>query len=201
MKKMTVAFVVMVSMFLISCGSTVKYKEGDNTRSFMQGTDKILVKFDYSAVRVGKFATEAEYIENRMAEIDEKEPGKGDEWRVKWEEQKDSVFEHQFIKLMNDQTGKKGVFAGTDFNDAPLTMMVHVTFIEPGWNIGISRRNAEVSMTIEIYKTGDMNNPLVVYEMNRLQGVGAMGFDFDAGYRIGQSFARGGRDLGKFLVK
>jgi len=202
MKKVLISVMIFATLvFSTSCGSVVKYKEGDKAKSYMQGVDKILVKFDYSAVKVGKFATEAEYMEKRMAEIDEKEPGKGDEWKVKWEEQKDSVFAHQFIKLMSDRTNKKGIQVGTDLTDAPITVLVNVVFIEPGWNIGISRRNAEVNLVVEIYKTGDMQNPLAVYEMKRLQGVGAMGFDFDAGYRIGQSFARGGRELGKFLAK
>ncbi len=202
MRKIALLAFVFVSLILsTACGSIVKYKEGDSSRSFMQGADKILVKFDYSATRVGRFATEAEYIESKMTEIDEKDPGKGEEWRVKWEEQKDSIFAYQFTKLMNDRINEKGIVAGTNLTDAPLTMIVHVMSIEPGWNVGVSRRNAEVDFIVKIYKTSDMNQPLVVYAMNKVQGFGAMGYDFDAGYRMGQSFARGGRELGRYLVK
>jgi hypothetical protein len=202
MRKLFFATLILGVLLLTSGCSLVKFKSGDETRSFLEGVDKVLVKLDFSATRVGKFATEAEYIEKRVSETEEKEPGKGEEWRTKWEEQKESVFAHQFTKLINEYTlEKKGIEFATNLNDAPIVMVVGVMFLEPGYNIGISRRNAEVSLRVEMFKATDMNTPLAVYELNRVQGQGAMGFDFDAGYRMGQAFALSGKALGKYFSK
>ncbi|HDT11457.1 MAG TPA: hypothetical protein ENN58_01825 [bacterium] len=202
MKRSLFAGLIFVSLVFSSACSMVKYKSGDDSRAFLEGADKVLVKLDFSATRVGKFATEAEYIEKRMTEVEEKEPGKGEEWKKKWEDQKESVFAHQLTKLINEYTvGKKGIEFGTNFADAPVVMVVGVTFLEPGWNVGISRRNAEINIVVEMFKASDMNTPLVTYELNRVPGGGAMGFDFDAGYRMGQAFAKAGKELGKYFSK
>ena len=201
MKKITLIAVVMFTLVFAAACSMVKYKKGDQTKGYLNGIKKIAVQYDYSTARVGKFATEADYVADKVAEHNKKEAGKGDEWKAKWDEQKTTVFATKFESLINEYTKKKELEVGSGLADAELTMVVRATHIEPGWNIGISRQDASISLKIEIYKTGDMNNALVEYEINRVPGRGAMGFDFDAGYRLGEAFALAGKELGKFLTK
>jgi hypothetical protein len=201
MKKITLIAVVMFALlFAVAC-SMVKYKKGDQTKGYLSGIKKIAVKYDYSTARVGKFATEGEYVDSKVEEHNKKEAGKGDEWKNKWEEQKTATFATKFESLINEYTKDKSIEVGSGIADAELTMSVILTHIEPGWNIGISRQDASISMRIEILKTGEAGEPLVVYEINNVPGRGAMGYDFDAGYRMGEAFALAGKELGKFLVK
>ncbi|HSW59740.1 MAG TPA: hypothetical protein VLJ60_03020 [bacterium] len=201
MKKITLISVVMFALLFAAACSMVKYKKGDQTKGYLSGIKKIAVQYDYSTARVGKFATEGEYVDSKVEEHNKKEAGKGDEWKAKWESQKTATFATKFESLVNEYTKDKSIEVGSGLADAELTMVVRATYIEPGWNIGISRQDASISLKIEIYKTGDMNTSLVEYEINNVPGRGAMGFDFDAGYRLGEAFGLAGKELGKFLVK
>lgn len=200
MKKISLIAVVILSlMFAVAC-SMVKYKKGDNTKGYLNGVKKIAVQFDYSKARVGKFATEAEYVNEKVTELNKKEAGKGDTWKGKWDTQKDAVFTPKFETLINEYAKEKGLEIGTKVTDAELTMVLTITKLEPGWNIGISRQDAFVSFQIDIYKTADMNNPVATYEMNNVPGGTFGGFDFDASTRLGESFAKAGKELGAFFA-
>lgn len=201
MKKITLIAIVLSALVFAAACSMVKYTKGDQTKGYLNGIKKIAVQYDYSTARVGKFDKEADYVAEKVAENNQKEAGKGDAWKVKWEEQKTAVFAKKFESLINEYTKEKEIAISSSCGDAELTMIVHVTFIEPGWNVAVSRRNASINLKIEIFKTADMSNSLVEYEMNNVQGRGAMGFDFDAGYRLGEAFALAGKELGKFLTK
>jgi hypothetical protein len=201
MKKMTLIAVVAFAMVFAAACSMVKYKKGDQTKGYLSGVKKIAVQYDYSNARVGKFANEDDYVSNKVDEHNKKEAGKGDAWKAKWDEQKTATFAPKFESLINNYTKEKGLEVGSGLADAELTMVVVATYMEPGWNIAISRKDASISLRIEIFKTGEMNEPVVVYEINNVPGRGAGGFDFDAGYRLGEAFALAGKELGKFLTK
>jgi len=193
MKKISVIAITLISLFIFAaCGSMVAYKKGDNTKGYLQGVKKIGVSFDYTKTAVGNMTQEA-YIAKKEAD------GKAD-FRAKWETQKTTVFIPKFELLINEYTKEKGIVVGTKIEDADLNMVIHVTHIEPGWNIGISRRNATINLDIEIFKKGE-TEPVVVYGMTNVPGYGAAGFDFDAGFRIGQCFAKAGKEIGAFFSK
>ena len=194
-----IAVVVLTLVFAVAC-SMVKYKKGDNTKGYLNGVKKIAVQFDYSKARVGKFATEADYVNEKVTELNKKEAGKGDKWKEKWDTQKDAVFTPKFETLINEYAKDKGLEIGTKVTDAELTMVLTITKLEPGWNIGISRQDAFVSFQIDIYKTADMSNPVATYEMNNVPGGTFGGFDFDASTRLGESFAKAGKELGAFFA-
>lgn len=194
MKKISVISIALISLFIFAaCGSMVAYKKGDKTKGYLQGVKKIGVKIDYSKTAVGKFSTAEEYIKKKEAD------GKAD-FREKWETQKTTVFIPKFESLINEYTKEKGIEVGTKVTDGDLNMVIYVTHMEPGWNIGISRRDASINLEIEIFKKGE-TEPVVVYEMRNVPGYGAAGFDFDAGYRLGQCFAKAGKELGAFFSK
>ena len=201
MKKITLMVVVVLALvFAVACGSMVKYKKGDNTKGYLAGVKKIAVQFDYSKAMVGKFATEADYVNDKVTELNKKEAGKGDTWKGKWDTQKDVVFTPKFESLINEYAKDAGLEIGTKVTDAELTMVITITKLEPGWNIVISRQNAYVSFQIDIYKTADMNTPVASYEMFNVPGGTAGGYDFDAATRLGESFAKAGKELGAFFA-
>ena len=110
------------------------------------------------------------------------------------------VFTPKFETLINEYAKEKGLEIGTKVTDAELTMVLTITKLEPGWNIGISRQDAYVSFQIDIYKTADMSNPVATYEMLNVPGGTFGGFDFDASTRLGESFAKAGKELGAFFA-
>jgi hypothetical protein len=147
---------------------------------------------------IGK-KTEEEYLEEKVTSKNEKEAGTGDAWAKKWEENKaGGKFFDKFETLFNDVLKGDGVTASRDNADATCTIKVNVYFMDPGYNIGISRRPAYVSMTATFVVDG---KDVAVVDMSKAPGAGAGGYDFDASYRISEGFAKSAKTLAKNLAK
>lgn len=71
-------------------------------------------------------------------------------------------------------------------------------FIEPGYNAGISSGYAEVEMEIAICDTADLKKPVCKIRMEKEKGGKEQ---FDTGVRIGEAYARAGKDVGKLGEK
>ncbi len=60
---------------------------------FLRGQEAIAVKFDFSEVKFyNENLSEQEYIDKRIAEIEEKEPGESANWVKDWEDFRDNRF-------------------------------------------------------------------------------------------------------------
>ena len=80
-----------------------------------------------------------------------------------------------------------------------IIMHVHTTFVEPGYNIGISRRDANINLTITYTDTD--NNELGKITVTKSPGRLGMGMDFDTGLRIQEAYAKAAKELAKYYNK
>lgn len=156
-------------------------------------------KFDfiYEDVKVGKFDNEEEYIEKKVAEYNEKEPGSGDKWKVSWKEDRENRYHGKFEELFNDVLAKQGV-KGERSIDSENVVKIYTTFIEPGFNVGVMRKNAMVSLKLVFLKGGQEVGTMTV---ENSPGATALGYDFDTGLRISEAYAKAGKEVGKYLAK
>ncbi len=83
---------------------------------------------------------------------------------------------------------------------AKYKMVVNADMIEPGYNVGVSRRSAIVSLTCSFVEVATGKTVGVVTIVNS-SAANVSGLDFDTAYRIQESFAKAGRELARFLVK
>lgn len=174
-------------------GQKIKVVSGDLNN--LQGITELRIEYDYSDLGVGKFDVEADYIDKKVKELNEDEPGSGDSWKEKWFEDRSLKFEPKFEELLSEYA--PFIKSGQDVQ-AEITLIVHTTFIEPGFNVGVSRKPALINLELTFLK-GD--EELVVISMLKSPGNAAMGFDFDTGYRISEAYAKAGKSLGKYLTK
>jgi hypothetical protein len=79
--------------------------------------------------------------------------------------------------------------------------MVHSTRIYAGYNVGVVRRNAEIDAKITVFETANPENVLFVGEYTRAQGNGAMGYDFDTGFRISECYAKLSKTFAGYIKK
>jgi hypothetical protein len=79
-------------------------------------------------------------------------------------------------------------------------MVVNTHFIEPGFNVGVARKNASVSMTAKFFDSGT-GQQLAVITVTNASANSFSGLDFDVAYRIQESYEKAGRELAKFLIK
>ena len=161
----------------------------------LKGVENINLEYDYSKMGVGKFATEKEYLEKKKADYNAKEAGKGDEWEKSWVADRKNRFEPQFEELF----GKfSGITAGA-IPEAKYTLIFKTTFTEPGFNIYVTRKNAEIDGEAIIVETA--NRDKVVARLSVLNNPGRTfgGNDYDTGTRIQEAYAMAGKGLGKYL--
>ncbi len=197
MKKIIIAGLALLLTIGLNA-QKIKVVEGDI--SVLKGQSKVLIQYTYNDLKVGKL-TEAEYIEKKRKEADERESGGGDKWESAWKADRVEHYKPKFEDLFNKYNDKTNIMVGSSFDDANYIMTIQTDFIEPGWNIGISRSPAFINLTIKIAESANPDTPTVIIELLKSPGSDAMGYDFDSGYRIGEAYAKAGKEFAKMLAK
>ncbi|MBL7703721.1 MAG: hypothetical protein JNM14_15835 [Ferruginibacter sp.] len=170
-----------------------KVKTITGSDDILKAESSITIEFTYDNISVGKYKNEEEYIAAKTEEYNKKEAGKGDTWAASWKRDKEARFEPKFLELFKLTSGMSII------TDAKYTMIVKTISIEPGWNVGISRKNAEIDLEIWIVETANKSNKLAAFTISNVPGGTAFGYDFDTGLRISEAYAKAGKSLAKFF--
>jgi len=172
-----------------------KIKLADGDLAPLKDQHQLNVEFTYDHLSVGK-DDEDDYIRRKTTEYNNKEAGKGDTWAKAWKDDRPNRFEPKFDSLFNEN----GDLKAGHFPDAKYTMIFHTTFIEPGYNVGISRKNSYIDAEATIVETANRDKVVAKITVDNAPGR-LMGFDFDTGVRITESYAVAGKKLAKFISK
>lgn len=194
MKKILVITLLFFTMTAFS--QKIVLKTGN--LSELKGQKFIDIEYDYSEMRVGKFADEKDYVKEKVAAYNEKEVGRGDTWKKSWIADRESRFQPNFEELLNKYLKKTGIYVGEENKDAKYKFIVKTTRTEPGFNIYIARRNAEIDIEITVMK-GDKEVAKLYSKNNPGRTFG--GNDFDSGERIQEAYAKAGKEFGNWLYK
>ena len=175
---------------------------------FLKNTTKILVKYKYDRMEVGKMS-EIAYLEKRSQELNQKEPGRGDSWKVKWYEDRKKRFEPKFEELFNKVLQNKGVSVNANYPNADYVMTIHTQWTEPGYFAsyfttryggGLPSEPALISGKITFTEVADSSKILSEMMFDDSPGK-PMGAPWDTGERIKESYAKLGKSLATFLIK
>lgn len=198
MKTKLMAALALIALFALQPAFAQKIKVQEGSLAVIKGVSKMNLQFDYSAMSVGKFKTEAEYVEKKKGEYNKKEDGKGDKWEKDWIADRKDRYEPQFTELFNKSSD--GLTVG-EYSSEKYTLIVKTTKTEPGYNIAISRKNAEIEGEILVVETA--NPGTVVLRMSFAKALGRSfgGYDYDTGFRIQEAYADLGKALGKYMSK
>lgn len=201
MKKFIYASVMAISFLAAdaSLAQRVDLRSGDV--SVLAGQKTVNVEYDYSEFGVGKFATEQEYLDKKSAEYNAKEAGKGDAWKKAWVEDRKARYEPKFEELFNKGLEDKGITLVKGRPDAQYTLIVKTKFVEPGFNVGVMRKNAYVDFEVDLVESANKSGKVAEIGMRNVPGGQFGGFDFDTGVRIAESYAKAGKSLAAFLDK
>lgn len=198
MKKITTLLACLL-VLIASAGFAQKISVTSGKLDFLKGQQKINIVYDYEKMGVGKYTDEQEYVNDKVNDYNEKEAGKGDEWKKNWIADRKNRFEPQFEELLNKHLEKSGLQVG-NYPEAAYTIVLKTTFTEPGFNVGVWRQPAFVNLEAVFVKTGS-TDALAVLDIKKSPGRDAMGFDFDSGYRIQEAYAKAGKEMGQYLIK
>jgi hypothetical protein len=192
---------LMTAWFLMAGISGMAQKLVSGSVEMLKGEKILNLKYDYSNMAVGKYKNETDYISKKVDEMNKKEAGSGDKWEQAWVSDRANRFQPRFEKNLNQIIDKMGVTAKENAADAKYTLIIHTTFTEPGFNVGVMRQNAYIDVTVNVVETAAPEKVLGSVEMKKLQSKYMGGYDFDTGARIESCYDRAGDELGAFLLK
>ena len=196
MKNLLLITVLLLSTSLLA--QKVKVTQGDWGN--LKGISEYNVVFDYSNLQIPKYDSEEEFLKDKMAKRDEKEPGTGEEFKKSWFSDREEFYEPRFIETFNDRYKDGAVKVKKDSN-AEYTMKVHTTMIYPGYNVGVVRHNSKLEVTLSIYKTSEPDNVIFSADYTKIEGQGNGGYDFNSGQRIADAYIIFARALTKHMYK
>lgn len=164
---------------------------------FLKNQQSIMAEFTYENMQVGSMR-EADYIKKKVEDYNKKEQGRGDQWCQSWLNDRGSRFQPKFIELYNEYISK---------NNGPriekqggYTMVVNTHFSEPGFNVGVARKKASISVTCTFFDN-ESGDEVANLSITNSAAKNFWGTDFDTGYRLQESYAKAGRELAKFFIK
>ncbi len=191
--KVITGAIALCFMFLSASVNAQRIKTVNGDENILKNETTINVQFIYDGMSVGKYDKESDYIKAKTDEYNKKEPGRGDSWAKSWVTDRASRYEDRFINEFQDATNM------TVKKDAKYTLVFKTTSTEPGYNIVISRKNAEIDAEAWIVETANPSKKLAEFTVKNAPGRIYGGYDYDTGTRIAEAYAVSGKRLGKYL--
>lgn len=166
-----------------------------------QGSFKILfqeksvaLQFTYDSLQVGKYKIEADYVNKKVTEMNNKEPGKGDEWATQWITQRKEKFEPAFTDGIKTASGL------TISGEAKYTLIFHTTYIEQGFSTAgiMVHKNPEVRGELILVETRDTHK--IIAEAKLAKAMGKAGPHFETGNHVDEAYFEAGKAAGPFVI-
>ncbi len=199
------AKLLLIAGFIAVTGLSVKGQkiiEGDKKLSFLSGETKINIVYDYDGMLVGK-KKEAEYLKEKAAKGNEKQPGKGDRWVEKWHNNKTNLYEPMFDELINKMLikGKTNATAAKGMKDTKYTIVVKTVMMEPGFNSVVMKQDPFCKYEISWIETS--TKTVMAKGLITAKGIlmGGSDWDFDPSNGIKECFAKAGKVCGSSMAK
>ena len=184
-------FLCAIAISLGANAQRIKLVEGD--LSALKSEQNINTEFTYDNMRVGKYDKEADYVTDKTGSLNKKEPGRGDTWAKTWVNDRQDRFEPKFNELFEKSSGM------STSKNAKYTLIFKTLTTEPGFNIGITRKNAEINAEAWIVETANRNKVIAKATVQKAVGRTFGGYDFDTGERLSEAYADAGKALGRFI--
>ena len=206
---------LLMAVFMISSVNLAAQKLTSGSLDALKGEKTLNVLFDYSNITIGNpvnpLATnngisEKDYVGKKTSDLNAKKPGEGDRWAQAWQDDRTRLFQPAFLQALNEKLEKQGVVAKENVSDARFTLLMKTVFVNPGFNIGISKNDAHINVVIDIVETADHSKVAASVEMKNVfkkaqVTYGDMTFDFAVGQRLQACYEQAGISFGKFLSK
>ena len=199
MKKITIVATILISTLLNA--QDMNIVKGDF--NFLKGEKEINVEFDFSNVTLMKEEkSEAQYVEERTKELNEKNKGVGDVWKKKWASSKELIWIPKFLELVNIVLSKekKDLTFNEEVTTAKYTLIVETVWLYPGWDAGVMKQAAKVTTLLKFVETANKSNVLLEITSKEAPG-DQWGNNYNNESRIGEGYAKTGKSLAKMIIK
>lgn len=192
MKKLLTTVVVLAIVASVTFAQKMKVLSGDF--NFLKGQETVMVKLDFSEVTFyNENLSEQEYIDKRIKEIEEKEPGESANWVNDWKSFRDTRFLDKFISIATENSKANIEFTKT--GSAPYTLIVKAIWIYPGWFGGVMKQHAKISTLLQFVESGNPDKVLLAIEADKAPGDIAFVGIPNNNDRIAEGFAKTAKTL------
>ncbi|AUP79608.1 hypothetical protein [Flavivirga eckloniae] len=195
-KQLTIILILFCTCLTYS--QKVKVKEGSFKN--LKDITEYSLQFEYSNLKIPKYDSEEEFLKDKMKKREDKEAGTGEKFKASWFADREDRYEPKFIESFNKrfEDGEVKVDKG---NDAKYTLLIKTTMMYAGYNVGIVRQNSKIEATLVVFETKTPDAILFSADYTKVEGFGAMGNDYNSGYRISEAYAKLAKEFAKNLKK
>ena len=197
MKKTLTMVLLLLSIAILNAQ---KAKDLEGSIKNLKGIAEYDLVFDYENVQIPKYDSEEDFLKDKMEKREEKEVGTGEKFKKSWFADREDKYEPKFIESFNKRFDDGQVKVGKN-NGAEYTMKIHTTMMWAGYNVGVVRKNSKVEAVVSVYKTDNPSEVLWSASYTKVEGKGAMGYDFDSGYRISEAYSKLAKIIAVYIKK
>ena len=166
---------------------------------YFKNSNSYHIQFDYSDLKVGKYADEQSYIEYMKDDAERRKKGSSDNWLNKWYSDRTDVFQPKFIEVFTKYSGNK-IKVDTVFKNQQYVLKLHTQFIEIGFNRNFKESPTYINVVVTIYEP-DNPEELLVISMENIIGKEVFS-SYSADFRrIEEAYAKCGKELAKYMLK
>ncbi len=178
-------------------GQKIKTVSGDI--SVLAGEKELSVSFGYDNMNVHGYASEADFIEDKVRIREEHNPGSGKQFRGSWVADRDTVYAPMFIDNFNQAIPKKRKIAVSRNNpNAKYNLHIQTLWVYPGYNVGFSHP-AKIDVALQLYEIANPEN--IVWESKSPMRIKARVAPYKREERIGAAYATLAVYMSWFLKK
>lgn len=189
---------LVVALFsVVLYGQKTKLESG--SLDFMKERPVVNICFTYENTNVGKM-TEVDYINKKINEKNIKHAGEGDEWRERYMHTKSNVNEVYFKHLFGIITKSKGLVIADKQEDATVTIIVNVDFMEPGFNAGgFVSKAASMNVTCRFIEkeTGNEAARVIITNASTDSDVND---NYSVGLKLKDCYGKCGKELAQIVI-
>lgn len=189
---------LVVALFsVVLYGQKTKLESG--SLDFMKERPVVNICFTYENTNVGKM-TEVDYINKKINEKNIKHAGEGGEWRERYMHTKSNVNEVYFKHLFGIITKSKGLVIADKQEDATVTIIVNVDFMEPGFNAGgFVSKAASMNVTCRFIEkeTGNEAARVIITNASTDSDVND---NYSVGLKLKDCYGKCGKELAQIVI-
>ncbi len=197
--KKQLSIILVLLCTTLTFAQKAKVQEGDWKN--LKGITTFNLEFDYSNLEIPKYDNEEEFLKDKMQKREEKKKGDGERFKKSWFADREARYEPKFIESFNKRWDNNEVQVGKDLTDAEYTIKIHTTFMYAGYNVGVMRQNSKIDAVFTVYKNDAPDKIIFKVKYTKAEGKGAMGNDYNSGYRISEAYAKLAKTFAAHLRK
>jgi hypothetical protein len=162
----------------------------------LKGQTSYDIKFSYDSMFVGRGIPENEYLDAVSARWELKEPGKGPAFVKMWFDDRQRLYEPEFVKNFENHSKIK-----LNDKNATYTLLLKTNSTEGGWDLWMEGSAAIIAGELWIVESADHSKVKARIRLRDSQGKDSNGGDFEMTTRIKSAYASAGKWLGIFILK